>query len=91
MVITALNNQSLFDIAIQVYGSVKYVFDLALANGLSITYVLEPGQHIEAPEINVESNDIQNYYMSNGIKPATAITADQLPQEGNCNYCKLFE
>ncbi|MCH4824304.1 hypothetical protein ML462_14100 [Gramella lutea] len=91
MQIQALYRQSLFDLSIQTYGSVAYVFDLALANGLSITSVLEPGQHIEAPEIEVESTDIQNYYQSHGIKPATAIETELLETEDDCNYCKLFE
>lgn len=89
--VTVSNNQSLFDIAIQVYGSVKYAFDLALANGLSITSDLAPGDQLEVPEIETDQVDIRDYYAANGIKPATAITADQLPKEGDCNYCKLFE
>ncbi|MEO2064501.1 MAG: LysM domain-containing protein [Christiangramia sp.] len=89
--VTVSNNQSLFDIAIQVYGSVKYAFDLALANGLSITSDLAPGDQLEVPELETDHLDIRDYYAANGIRPATAITADQLPQEGDCNYCKLFE
>lgn len=89
--VTVLHNQSLFDISIQVYGSVAYVFDLALANGLSITSDLVPGQQIEVPEIEVESTSIRDYYAANGIKPATAIIEENLPSEGDCNYCKLFE
>ena len=89
--ITALHNQSLFDISIQVYGSIAYVFELALANGLSITSDLVPGQIIEVPEIEVESTSIRDYYAANGIKPATAIIEENLPTEGDCNYCKLFE
>jgi len=89
--LTVLHNQSLFDISIQVYGSIAYVFDLALANGLSITSDLVPGQQIEVPEIDVESTSIRDYYAANGIKPATAIIEENLPNEGDCNYCKLFE
>jgi len=89
--VIALNNQSLFDISIQVYGTVAYVFDLALANGLSITSELVAGQEIEVPELEVESKGVQQYYLANGIKPATAIIKEDLPIEGDCNYCKLFE
>jgi len=89
--VIALNNQSLFDISIQVYGTVAYVFDLALANGLSITSDLVAGQEIEVPELEVESKGVQQYYLANGIKPATAIIKEDLPIEGDCNYCKLFE
>jgi len=85
------HNQSLFDISIKAFGSVAFVFDLALHNGLSITSVLEPGQEIEIPELETKDQDIVDYYNENGIEPATTITADQLPPEGDCNYCKLFE
>lgn len=90
--VTVSNNQSLFDIAIQVYGSVKYAFDLALANGLHITSVLEPGQELETPELETDHADIRDYYAANGIKPATAIDDQDGDSQGeNCNYCKLFE
>lgn len=90
--VTVLHNQSLFDISIQVYGSISYVFDLALANGLSITSDLEPGQQIEVPKIEVENTSIRDYYAANGIKPATAIDDQDNDDQGeSCNYCKLFE
>ena len=89
--VIVLNNQSLFDISIQEYGSVNYVFDLALANGLSITADLEPGTLLELPEVETDSTDIRDYYKANGIHPATGIT-ELIPAEtGECNFCKLFE
>lgn len=91
--VTVLNNQSLFDLAIQVYGSTRYVFDLALANGLSVTGSLEPGQVLEVPEVQTESGDVQRYYEANGIKPSTSLRPEDMAIGNNdsCNYCKLFE
>lgn len=90
--VTVLHNQSLLDISIQVYGSIAQAFDLALANRLSITSVLEPGQVLETPELETENADIRDYYAANGIKPATAIKDEHRPSNGDsCNYCKLFE
>jgi hypothetical protein len=90
--VTVSNNQSLLDISIQVYGSIAQAFDLALANGLSITSVLEPGQVLETPDLETENADIRDYYAANGIKPATAIRDKERPSNGDsCNYCKLFE
>ena len=90
--ITVLHNQSLFDIAIQAYGNVSYAFDLALANGLSITSVLTVGQELEIPELETNNSDIRDYYAAHGIKPATAIDDQDGDSQGeNCNYCKLFE
>ena len=91
--VTALNNQSLFDIAIQVYGSVAYVFELAVANGISITDELTAGQQIEVPEIEVESKGVQAYFLANQIKPATAIRPEDIALDatGNCDFCKLLQ
>lgn len=97
MTITALHNQSLFDLAIQVFGSVAYAFELALANGLSITSDLEPGQLITLPNSSPLGRSggasIANYYAANGIKPATALRPEDVATGDNdsCNYCKLFE
>lgn len=91
--VIALNSQSLFDIAIQVYGSVAYVFELAVANGLSITGELAAGQEIEVPEIEVESKSVRDYYIANQIKPATAIRPEDIALDatGNCDFCKLLQ
>ncbi len=90
--VTVLHNQSLLDISIQAYGSIAYSFELALANGLSITSVLEPGQQLEVPELQTATADIRDYYAAHGVRPATAIKDKDLPPSGDsCNYCKLFE
>lgn len=40
----------MFDLALQELGSVKAVFELAFANGISITENLHPGQTLDIPE-----------------------------------------
>ncbi len=65
-----LNNQNLLDIAIQEYGTVAAVFDLALSNSLSITDATEVGKQISL--INTTKDvEIFNFYKKNQIKPAT--------------------
>jgi hypothetical protein len=73
MQIKALNNQSLFDIAIQTLGSAEAAFDLALANNISITDDLEAGQILTVPQAanDYVKKQTVEYYKINDIKPAT--------------------
>ena len=73
MEIKVLNGQSLPDVAIQAAGSVEAVFDIALANGMSITDDLQPGDTLVVPA--VLSKQIADYYRTNNIRPATALSA----------------
>jgi hypothetical protein len=73
MEVKVLNGQSLFDLAIQVAGSVEAVFDIALANGISITDELRPGTVLTIPA--VVGRQVADYYAANGICPATALSA----------------
>lgn len=76
MNINVLHSQSLLDLAIQHTGSVENAFDLALANGLSLTDDLEAGESIQLIAYGIQQNkDILNYYTAKNIQPATAITA----------------
>jgi LysM repeat protein len=74
-------NQSLFDIAVQEDGSVLAVFEWALANGLSITDVLEPGQKLKAPKSSFRNGDLANYFKGRNQQVATCSTIgnDKLP------------
>ncbi len=67
----AITDQSLFDIAIQTSGSIEAVFNLAIANGLSITDDLVPGQTlVNAPVVD---KGIADYYRVKALTPATAL------------------
>ncbi len=61
--------QNIVDIAIQLGGSANAAYEIAKANGVSITDVLEPGQTINVSEVN--NADIARYYRVAGIKPET--------------------
>jgi hypothetical protein len=70
-----LHNQSLLDIAIQQTGTLEILFDLALANGISITE-----ENLSNQDLKTESNfidaDILNYYSSKKLIPATELTEE---------------
>jgi hypothetical protein len=69
---TAIENQSLFDIAIQEEGSVLAVFDWAIQNGLSITDELAPGQQLIPAGSQFKNFDVANYYKGKNQMIATA-------------------
>lgn len=74
--VKVLHNQSLLDIAIQETGTLESLFDLALANGISITE-----DNLSNQDLKTESNfidaDILDYYSSKKILPATELNEEQ--------------
>ncbi|WP_136464950.1 hypothetical protein [Flagellimonas onchidii] len=67
-----LDRQSIFDIALQNYGNITAVFDMAFANGLSITEELAAGQTILIGENgDLNEPDVLGFYKAHNIKPAT--------------------
>lgn len=78
-----LDNQSLFDIAIQECGGIEAMFSIAELNELAITDALTPGREMLVPEFM--NKQIANYYRLKNLKPATGIsveTLDELREEG---------
>ncbi|MBF6607126.1 MAG: LysM domain-containing protein [Flavobacterium sp.] len=71
--ITAISNQSLFDIALQEYGAIDAVFDIAALNDLSISAQLTPGQSILLPEVVYEA-EIAQYFKGINKMIATNVT-----------------
>ncbi len=76
MTTLVLNQQSLFDIAVQTAGSAEAAFDLALENDLSLTDNLEVGEPI-VEQGNWSNRRVAEYYAAKGLKPATAATDEQ--------------
>lgn len=79
--ITALDRQTLFDIALQAYGRAEAAYDIALANDLPLSATLEPGQTLKLPTLaQTPDNGIVERYSLAGITPATAPSEAQLAQ-----------
>lgn len=53
--IKAREGQCLFDIAMQESGNAARVFDYAIANGLSITELIAPGEDIETLQVDLNA------------------------------------
>lgn len=77
--ITVLHNQTLFDIAIQYYGTALMVFALALANDISPDVELVPGQKLKLPVATFNEPDIVQYFAGKGQKIATGYTGTEEP------------
>jgi len=75
MKLTVLDNQSLFDLAVQALGGAEAAFSLALENDLPITEELTAGQIIIA--VGTQNKAIADYYENKQLKPATGITDDE--------------
>lgn len=82
--IKVLHNQSLFDIAIQYFGTTQAVFDIAVLNNISITESLLVGSELQLPEKDYGFGEVVKYFKSNNIKAATKTTEPGIP--GDLEY-----
>lgn len=71
MIVKVLDNQSLFDIALMHCGKAELAYDIAIANGISVTDSVSVGSEITIPDGLKVNNDIVQFYKQNGVKPAT--------------------
>lgn len=72
------DNQNLLDIAIQEYGTVNNLIELARVNSISVTDVLVSGENLQITPSIVSDENIKKYYKSENIIPATAQLSDQM-------------
>lgn len=77
MEVTVKARQTLSDIAVQVYGDVRGVVDIAYANDIGVTDVLDEGTVLQCPDI-VYDRYMQSYVQNNRISPATEYTGGDL-------------
>lgn len=71
--VKVLHNQTLFDIALQYYANIEIVFDLAIANAISITDELLPGQELILIESVLVKKDLVDYFKNKKQIIATAV------------------
>lgn len=90
MIINVTHRQSLLDLSIQVYGSINEVLVLAVANGISVTDVLEPNTKIEVPDIEVSDPTTQAYYARRNLRPATALDTQSLMDTTPCGIGEMI-
>ena len=76
MKVTVRAGQSLMDVALQEYGALEPVFDLARLNNISPTEVMSAGNSLERTDI-VPDRQMEKYCKDNQISPATDETVDR--------------
>lgn len=74
MKVTVRDRQTLPDIALQTSGSMEAIFDLAMANDVSITDNLIDGQELET--VAVVNKKVTDMYAMDDVKPATALSCE---------------
>ena len=83
MKVIAGNDQLVFDIAIQEYGSIEASFDIAGDNGLMLCDELIAGTHVTVFDEKQLSRPMVDYFKINDLNPATALNANQqIAQDG---------
>ena len=80
--IKVIAGQTLFDIAVQVYGDVRSVIILAMSNNISVTQTLAPGMELVLPTSEFTDLDISRTFAGVGKKIATATTQESSNQTG---------
>ena len=76
MIVTALHNQSLLDLALQHTGTIESIFEFAEANTINITDDAQAGKTLVLPAEAFTNKDILGYYTAKNLQPATAFSKE---------------
>ncbi|GGE89473.1 hypothetical protein SAMN05443634_104101 [Chishuiella changwenlii] len=74
MQIKALDNQTLLDLSIYLFGTAVGALELAIENNIALTDDIEAGQELEIPK-NYALRDslVAEYFQNEQLKPATGM------------------
>lgn len=81
MTVTVKKRQTWHDLAIYHTGNVANAFDLALANGVSVSSGPVPGTEVVIPDGLPQSPETMQYLRARGIEPATGYVP--IPESGD--------
>jgi capsid protein len=84
-----IENQTVFDIAIQESGSVLTAFDWAVKNGISITDDLDPGQLIAEADSSFKNGEVASYFKGKKQMIATAMKKPPIPPGLGIGFMKI--
>ena len=65
--ISVLDNQSIFDIAAQEFGTLEELFKLLIDNDLSVNAKLTSGQKLTINKTNIGDEDVKNFVVLQNI------------------------
>lgn len=69
--VIVFSHQTLFDLAIEYYGSIAAVFDLAVANGLAVSADISSGTTVVLPNATAANGEVVSYFAGKGQHIAT--------------------
>ena len=69
-------NQSMFDLALMAGGTIECAFELAKENDLSLTGKVIPGTVLSTDQVVTIDSEIQEYYETRKVVPASIVSAE---------------
>lgn len=78
MAFTVSDGQTLLDVALMVAGTVEAVWDIAEANGMSVTDSLTEGDELMTDGTAVSAGRVVERYRLEGVCAATDVGADEV-------------
>lgn len=86
---TVQHNQNLFDISIELYGSIEGIYDLLISNpGLSMEDELQAGMNLEYHDYFVINQNIVDEIKAQGLKP---INGERHVYHKSSNFPLVFQ
>lgn len=85
---TVLSNQSLLDVTLKATGDASNALKFAIANGISITDVLDPGSGLNKAD-SQDNADVKNYYNAKAIQPATDTKTDIIQYNAGIDFWEI--
>ncbi|MEO8236407.1 MAG: LysM domain-containing protein [Flavobacterium sp.] len=76
MTVNVIEGQSLIDIAVREFGTPLLSIEFAIANNISITDDLFPGQKLNLIQSELINVDLANYFKNKKQNIATALSSD---------------
>ena len=88
--VVALENQNVFDIVTQEYGSLEALFDFILANGITgLEANLIAGKRYKLPLSSNTNKPVQDYYQKNSLKVCTGKNKIRRSEENGIRITEL--
>lgn len=78
MIATVREGQCLMDMALRLTGAAEGIWALCERNGLGLTEDVSQGSEIAWEAEDVEDSRVASRYATEGVNPATAVTAAQM-------------
>lgn len=73
--------QSIYDVCLEQFGSLDYLYNLIVDNGLNASRLMIPGQELTVNNSGVGLSEVKNFFKVNKLSPSNDQTNGNPPQE----------